>query len=131
MKSLEGWGGLTKALALVAVMGLASCASITNPINNNTEASAESAYIAAAGAETAYLALSFCAPGTSFTIAKPCKETAIIHKVKAYDQVAYTALLQVRAFQKANPGDTVSINNLATSAIAAAQTISAAIPKGT
>ena len=117
---------MKKWLGLAAVALLASCASISNPVNNNTEASAESAYIAAAGAETAYLALSFCASG----IAVPCKETAVIRKVKAYDQVAYTALLQVRAFQKANPGDTVTISNLATSAIAAAQTVSAAIPKG-
>lgn len=107
---------------------LVGCASITNPINNNTEASAESTYIAAAGLESAYLALSFCASGTHFSLTAPCKETSIIHQTKADEAVAYTALLQVRAFQKANPSSTIALTALISSAISAAQALEAAIP---
>jgi ABC-type glycerol-3-phosphate transport system substrate-binding protein len=119
---------LAVSAAVVCMLVLAACAGITNPINNNSEASAESAYITAAGLETTYLALAFCPAGTHFAVTAPCKETSIIRQVKADDNVAYTALLQVRAFQKANPGNTVGLSSLVTAAISAAQALQAVIP---
>ena len=119
---------LVFGLGLGLVWSLGACAGISNPINNNTEAGAETAYIAAAGAETAYLALGWCPAGTHFALAAPCKETAVVHQAKLDDNVAYAALLQVRAFQKANPGNTVGIANLVSAAISAAQALQAIIP---
>lgn len=121
-----------KKLLAFAVIGiaLAGCTlgSVGNPINNNTEATAESAFIVAAGVETAYLALKFCPAGTHFALTAPCKETAIIHASKADENVAYTALKQLRAFQAANPGNTVGITNLVTAVINAAQALRDALP---
>lgn len=116
-------------LGLAPIVALAGCSvTLPNPVNNNTEASAESAYIAAAGVETAYLALGWCAPGTHFALTAPCKEPSIVHQSKADENVAYTALLQLRAFQKANPGNTVGISNLVASVISAAQAVRDSIP---
>ena len=119
---------IRKLLAVAAVASVAGCASIANPINNNTEATAESTYITAAGLETAYLALSFCASGVHFAPLAPCKETTVIRQVKASDNVAYTALVQVRTFHKQNPGNTVGIVPLINEAISAAQALEALIP---
>lgn len=121
---------MKRLLVIGSALALAACASFSNPINNNTEATAESAYITAAGLESTYLSLRFCAAGAHFTLAAPCKESAIIHQTKADENVAYTALLQVRAFQHANPGNTVGLASLITAAIAAAQALTASIPKG-
>ena len=107
---------------------LGGCASISNPVNNNTEASAESAYIATAGLETAYLALGWCASGTHFALTAPCKEPAIVHQSKLDENAAYSALLQLRAFQKANPGSTVTISNLAAAVISAAAALRNYLP---
>jgi len=116
-------------LTLLALGLLAGCTtSVTNPVGNNSEATAESAFIAAAGVETAYFALSFCPAGTHFILTAPCKETAIIHTAKADTAVAHAALLQLRSFQKANPGNTVGIANLVTAVISAAQVVRDAIP---
>jgi len=112
----------------LAVM-LAGCSTtLPNPVNNNSEATAESAYIGAAGVLTAYLALGWCPAGTHFALAKPCKETAVIHQAKADENVAYTALLQLRAFQKANPGNTIGVSNLVSAVISAAQALRDFLP---
>lgn len=121
-----------KAFRLLAAGALAlvvtACAQFTNPATNNTEAVAESAYIAAATLESAYNALSFCAPGVSFAITAPCKETAVIRQVKIADNNAYAALQTMRDFRDAHPENKVGIVPLVDAALAAVNALKATIP---
>ena len=112
---------------LAGALLLATC-TVNNPVNNNTEATAESAYSAAAELATAYLSLSFCAAGKHFTVIVPCKETAVIRSVKKADNTAYTALIKLRSFHQANPGNTVSELALIGAVVDAATALKATNP---
>ena len=114
-------------VAASVALALAGC-TVNNPVSNTTEAEAESAYASAAVLANSYLSLPWCAVNTHFTVMQPCKETIYIQKVKAADNVAYTALAQLRAYYKANPGSTVNQLSLINAVINASAAVRAAIP---
>lgn len=119
-----------RKLLVIGMLGLAlaGCGTLKNPISSTTEATAESAYASAATAAVSYLALPWCAPGAHFAVLHPCKEISFVVKVKAADNAAYAALLQLRNFYVQNPGSTVSQLSLINAVIAAAGAVTAAIP---
>ncbi len=118
---------LRAVVAGALALALAACASFPNPVTNNTEATAETAYAAAAELATAYLALPVCAAGSHFSLGNLCKETAIVKSVKQADTIAYTALIELRKFHHDNPGSINEIT-LVNAAINAAGALKSAIP---
>lgn len=93
-----------KFIALAAIVGLAGCATINNPVTNTNVYETEAAYDAAVLTPlTAYSRLPLCAPGTHISIQNPCHEAAILATARGYDRQVQAAFAKALIFARDNP----------------------------
>jgi len=110
------------ALFSVLLIGLAlsGCASIKNPVDNNTLGSAISTYGILQSSIIAYRGLPRCTTTNNFSATNVCYKRSVLVKAQAYDKAANTAINNAVEFQRNNP--TLDAGSYVTAAVAAVQT---------
>lgn len=104
-------------LGLTAFL-LAGCASIKNPITNNTLGSMIDTLGIADSALIAYRGLPRCTTTHNFSLTNICHKRSVLITAQAYDRAANTAINKAVAFTKANPTlDATSVISAAQSAL--------------
>lgn len=92
------------AIAVLALMGLAGCASINNPVTNTNVYEVEAAYDAAVLTPlAAYSKLPLCPPGMHISVQNPCHEAAILATARSYDRQVQAAFAKAVMFSRDNP----------------------------
>lgn len=93
-----------KFIALAAIVALAGCATINNPVTNTNVYEVEAAYDAAVLTPlSAYAKLPLCASGTHISVSNPCHEATILATARGYDRQVQAAFAQAIIFARDNP----------------------------
>lgn len=90
-------------LGLILFLALGGCASIKNPINNNTLGGIIDAYGIADSALIAYRGLPRCTVKNNFSVTNICHKRSVLISAQAYDKATNDAINRAVAFQRANP----------------------------
>lgn len=113
-----------RLIALLLVLALAGCATMNNPISQNSLANIEATYGVALSAANAYRNLPLCKTGTTTSLTNVCARRSIVVKIQSAVTKAQAADLQLRAFVKNNPTlDASSLISALQSAVAFLQSI--------
>lgn len=95
---------LLSLLASLALVALAACATVPNPISQTTAYTLSNAYGIAQSAAVAYTALPFCAKGTHASATVYCKEQPIVIQLANADAKVRVAQKSLEAFVR-NPAN--------------------------
>lgn len=113
---------MTRVIVIALALGLASCASIKNPIQSTQVYELENSYGVAQSAAITYTKLGRCAPSPT----PPCSQAKVVVAIGEADKKARIALSALEDFSR-NPGNypTLSYASLLSAASSAIAVFSA------